>query len=166
LTPEGIGTWPDVDLPSTSGHAISLRLLRGPSVCFVYPYSGRPGVADPKDWNNIPGAHGSTPQAQTYSKLYTTFLKCGANIFGISGQGTPWQCEFKQRLNLPYDLLSDAHGRLARALCLETFSAGTSNYLRRRTFIVRDGVITHDEQNVDPHGDAAKMLALLKAGAA
>ena len=41
---------PDIALPSTSGKPVSLAKLPGRSIVFVYPWTGRPGVANPPLW--------------------------------------------------------------------------------------------------------------------
>ena len=64
---------PDVALPATDGTTVNPGLLRGRVVIFVYPYTGKPGVPDPPGWDQIFGAHGSTPQALAFSRLYPEF---------------------------------------------------------------------------------------------
>jgi peroxiredoxin len=66
---------PDVELPATTGAPVNLRRLPGSTVIFCYPWTGRPGLPDPPGWDNIPGAHGSTPQAQAYAALHADFVK-------------------------------------------------------------------------------------------
>ena len=65
----------------------------------------------------------------------------GARVFGLSTQTTPQQAEAAARLHLPFALLSDTAGELARALRLPTFEVEGQRLLRRVTLIVRGGTI-------------------------
>src|SRR5690606_38452146 len=60
---------PDIELPSTDGGAVSLARLDKGAVVFIYPWTGRPGLPNPPGWDEIPGAHGSTPQALGFQDL-------------------------------------------------------------------------------------------------
>ncbi|NJM30718.1 MAG: redoxin domain-containing protein [Rhizobiales bacterium] len=150
---------PYTDLPSTHGGVINPARLRGLSVIFCYPWTGRPGVENPPNWDLIPGAHGSTPQAQAYAQLHPSFLALNAQIFGISFQEPPWQSEFAIRCSLPFPLLSDADHIFANALRLETFRTGGEDYLKRITLIARDGTIIAARDTIpDPATDAPVVL--------
>jgi peroxiredoxin len=150
-----VGTqFPDIILPMTTGSLD--RIQRDRTVMFFYPYTGRPGHADPEAWDDIPGAHGSTPQALAFSALHLEFEKRDTRVFGVSFQTTEWQQEFVNRHKLNFALLSDAARKLSSALSIQTFKAGGNDYLVRRTIVVQNGRITHDifpilhpEQNAD-----------------
>ena len=154
---------PDIALPSTSGLFINLSQLQGVSVVFCYPYTGRPGFADPPGWDDIAGAHGSTPQARRYGELWPRFEALGVAVFGLSLQSREWQIEFADRFKLPFDFLSDKGRQMTRALGLETFRAGDADYLRRVTFIARDGTIMERRDvTAEPENDADQALNTLE----
>lgn len=132
---------PDLDLPSTSGDSVNLATLKGRSVLFVYPWTGRPGAANPPGWDEIPGAHGSTPEALGFNRLATAFAAMKTRVYGLSLQDTHFQREAVERLKLAFPLLSDASRALASALRLPTFKAGADDYLTRLSVIVRSGRI-------------------------
>jgi len=132
---------PDLDLPTTGGHTVNFRRLDGWTILFVYPWTGRPGVDNPPDWDDIPGAHGSTPEAEGFRNLYRTFVEVGSRVYGLSAQATDWQQEFATRLELSFDLVSDADGKFREALSLPTFETGGVTYLTRLTLAIRDGRI-------------------------
>lgn len=151
---------PDVTLPATDGTTVNPGLLRGRAMIFVYPYTGKPGVPDPPGWDHIFGAHGSTPQAQAYSRLYPEFRKHQVKVFGLSNQSTDWQREFVSRNTLAFPLLSDSEGRFAGAVPLATFKAGESDYYLRRSFLIDNGQVLLDRATVHPpESDAEIMLA-------
>src|SRR4029078_12139861 len=63
--PLGPGTiLPNVNLPATNGGEVCLATHSGRSIVAIYPWTGRPGLPNPPDWDIIPGAHGSTPELQ------------------------------------------------------------------------------------------------------
>ena len=154
---------PDIALPATSGALVNLSRLQGLSVVFCYPYTGRPGYADPPGWDDVPGAHGSTPQAMRYGELCPRFEALGAQVFGLSLQSILWQSEFRQRMKLPFALLSDEGRQMTQTLGLETFRAGDADYLERVSFISRDGIILERRQVTGaPQNDADHALNTLE----
>jgi peroxiredoxin len=132
---------PDIELPTTSGRKLSLARLAGLVVVCCYPWTGRPGEPNPPGWDDIPGAHGSTPQAEGFRDLYDGFRQVEASVFGLSTQSVAYQSELVERLGLPFELLSDEGFVLARALALPTFRTGGVAYLKRLTIALRDGRI-------------------------
>jgi peroxiredoxin len=149
-------------LPSTGGSDVCLARLPGRSVIAVYPWTGRPGHPNPPNWDDIPGAHGSTPELEGFRDCFEDFAKRGVAIFGLSRQTTDYQREMARRLRLPFLVLSDADGALAAALCLPSFATGGETYLRRLTLVVMDGMIESVFYPVpDPVGHAADVLKRL-----
>jgi peroxiredoxin len=139
----------------------------GLTVLFVYPWTGRPGLSNPPGWDDIPGAHGSTPEAEGFRDLQGSFAALGVSIFGLSGQDTAHQRELVARLKLPFPILSDAGFAFADALGLPRFKAGDEIYLERLTIFIRDGRIAHVFYPVHPPpSHAAGVLAWLKSSPA
>jgi peroxiredoxin len=132
---------PDVALPTTAGRTVSFARVVGRAVVYCYPWTGRPGVANPPGWDAIPGAHGSTPQAEGFRDLYAGFEQVGSVVFGLSAQSTAYQAELVARLQLPFEMVSDEGFTLQQALALPTFATGGVHYLKRLTFVLRDGRI-------------------------
>ncbi len=132
---------PDISLPTTAGRRVSFARLAERLIVFCYPWTGRPGLANPPGWDDIPGAHGSTPQAEGFRDLHAGFHQVGAEVFGLSTQPTGYQSEMAERLTLPFEIVSDEGFELQRALVLPTFATGGVTYLKRLTFAIRDGRI-------------------------
>ncbi|ODR94117.1 redoxin [Methyloceanibacter stevinii] len=154
---------PAVTLPATDGSHITLATLPGRNIVAVYPWTGCPGVPNPPGWDDIPGAHGSTPELEGFREVFDLVSHAGARLFAVSGQTTAFQREMALRLELPFPILSDAEGALRRALHLPTFEAGPESYLKRLTFVVRDGQIEHVFFPVeDPEAHAAEVVDWLK----
>ncbi len=153
---------PRLVLPASDATAVDPSALAGLAVIFCYPWTGRPGTPNPPRWDDIPGAHGSTPQALAYSAVYGQFRALSAAVFGVSLQDTGWQREFALRCGLPFPLLSDAARQFSRALGLPTFKTGGQDYLARLTLIARDGVVVEVRYPVaSPERDAADVLTWL-----
>ena len=78
------------------------------------------------------------------------FEQLGARVFGLSNQTTDWQRELATRIGLPFPLVSDAEGRLQKALSLPTFETGGTIYLTRLTLALKDGRIARTFYPVHP----------------
>jgi peroxiredoxin len=157
---------PDIALPSTAGGNVSLARLAGRWVVFAYPWTGRPGLPNPPQWDHIKGAHGSTPEAEGFGDAYESFRSEGLDVLGMSGQTTADQQEFAARMRLPFAILSDNAGALRQALRLPTFETGGVVFLKRLTLIVHDGQIERTIYPVHPpHTHARELLAALAKGA-
>jgi peroxiredoxin len=132
---------PDVALTATRGAAVNLARFQERAIIFVFPLTGAPGISNPPGWDDIPGAHGSTAEAEGFRDLYADFELRGYEVFGVSGQTPKVQEEFSRRAGLPYLLLSDESFAFADALDLPRFQTGGASYLKRLTLIVKNGVI-------------------------
>jgi peroxiredoxin len=130
---------PDLDLPTTAGRSINFARVAGLAIVYCYPWTGRPDLPDPPGWDDIPGAHGSTPEAEGFRNLYAGFRQVGAQVFGLSTQSTAYQRELVERLGLPFEIASDEAFAFQRALELPTFSTGGVTYLKRLTLAIADG---------------------------
>lgn len=129
---------PDIELPSTQGEPVKLSRLSGLSVLYLYPMTGRPEVALPEGWNQIPGARGCTPQACSFRDHQQALEALNASVFGISTQSTNDQFEAAERLYLPFALLSDENLVFAQVLDLPTMQVEGKTMLKRTTLICED----------------------------
>ncbi|MDH4982951.1 peroxiredoxin [Hyphomicrobium sp. D-2] len=154
----------NIALPATDGSVVSLATLTGRTVVYIYPMTGKPGIALPEGWDDIPGARGCTPQACAFRDHHAELLHAGAaHVFGLSTQTPDDQREAAQRLHLPFALLSDAALRFATAMGLPTMSVADTVLLRRMTLIIADGRIAHVFYPVwPPDRNAAEVLEWLK----
>jgi peroxiredoxin len=139
-----------VGLPATVGDPVNLARRSGRAIVYCYPWTGRPGVANPEGWDAIPGAHGSTPETEGFRDLYLGFRQVGCEIFGLSTQTSAYQRELALRLDVPFPFLSDASFALQRALSLPTFRTGGVTYLKRLTLAIKDGAIERVYYPVHP----------------
>jgi len=130
-------------LRGTDGQSVDLSILRGRSVVYAYPMTGRPDTPLPDGWDMLPGARGCTPQSCAFRDHAHELEQLGvSHIFGISTQETDYQREAAKRLHLPFPLLSDGDLAFASAMGLPTFQVDGNTLLKRLTLIIDDGSIT------------------------
>jgi peroxiredoxin len=133
---------PAVRLQATGGETVDVSTLKGTTVIYIYPRTGRPDEASPPGWNAIPGARGCTPQSCAFRDHFQELQRAGAaQVYGLSAQSPADQREAAARLHLPFELLSDEKLEFAQALRLPTFEIAGMTLIKRITLIARDGVI-------------------------
>ena len=140
---------PPIALPATDGSMMTLAGVEGRCVVVAYPWTGRPGLPNPPDWDSIPGAHGSTPEFEGFRDRLADFTALELRLFGLSRQVADYQRELVARLALPFPILSDADGAFAAALRLPAFTTGGTTYLKRshayhRGRSYREGLLSRD----------------------
>lgn len=137
---------PGLRLESTGGGRIGLCDVYGGElstgvVVFFYPRTGVPGQPPSagfagEDWDEIPGARGCTPQSCGFGDAHTEFAAMGLQVFGVSTNTTEHQREFRDRMKLPFEFLSDSQLELVRTMGLPTFefpveSGGPTTLVKR-----------------------------------
>jgi len=149
---------PDILLEATNGLFINLADFKRSVVIYVYPLTGQPNVALPSGWDEIPGARGCTPQACDFSNHYQTLNALDAEVFGLSTQVSAYQLEFKNRLHLPFDLLSDDTLKLKQSLGLPTFSVDGMTLYKRLTLVAKNQQIEKVFYPVFPPNEHASQV--------
>jgi len=91
---------PDFTLSDTDGKPVTLSkaLEKGPVMLFFFPKAFTPGC---------------TKQTSSYRDRYADVTKKGAQVFGISVDDQATLKSFKEKLNAPFQLLSDPGGKVA-----------------------------------------------------
>ncbi|GME36624.1 putative redoxin family protein [Neofusicoccum parvum] len=150
---------PSVPLVSTDGKTVDVSKLKGFTVVFCYPRTGRPKEPVPSDWDAIPGARGCTPQACSF-KAATSQLKGLqiSNIFGLSTQDTEHQKICQEHLRLNYHLISDEHFAFCEALRLPMFEWGNMRLVKRVTLLLDHGKIVWVDYPVFPADKSAERV--------
>jgi peroxiredoxin len=134
---------PEIALIGTHDRPITLAKLRGRTVVFAYPRTGVPGKPSlAEDWDQIPGARGCTPQSCAFRDLHRDLKDAGAaTVFGLSTQSTPYQREARDRLHLPFELLSDESLAFSAAIELPTMQVAGTPLICRIALVIDDGQI-------------------------
>ncbi len=117
----------------------------------------------PKD--NTPGC---TIEAQEFRNNAEAFQKLGYKIFGVSRDSVKSHAGFCQKQSLNFQLLSDKE----EALCLaydviktEPYCGRMCRKVKRSTFVVDHGVITHALRDVNARTHVPELLTLLQQAA-
>jgi peroxiredoxin len=155
---------PALSLAASDGSTVDLSALRGRTIVYVYPRTGRPGQDLLEGWDAIPGARGCTPQSCSFRDHHAELKQLGvARVFGLSTQDSDYQREAVERLHLPFPILSDVDLALTRALRLPTFTVAGMTLLKRMVLVIDDGVITKVFYPVfPPDKSAAEVVAWLQ----
>ena len=135
-------TFPSISLPNQEGNY--LRLDRSDTfrmILYFFPMTGRPDMPLPNNWNKIPGASGCTLQTCNFRDNYDELIGLNAVPIGISAQSIEHNKEMTKRLQVPFDVLSDAKLELRDVLKLPTFSIKEKIYLKRLTLIVEKKIV-------------------------
>jgi len=154
----------DMALTATDGAQVNLSKLKGRTVVYVYPRTGRPGQALPTGWDAIPGARGCTPQSCGFRDHFADLKQLGVDaLYGLSTQDNSYQREVAERLHLPFAILSDAEFQLTRAMRLPTFTVDGMTLIKRMAWVIDEGVVTHVFYPVfPPDRSADEVVAWLK----
>lgn len=100
-----------------------------------------------------------TAQAQEFKADYARYRKLGVEIVGVSTDHVSSHKDFAERYKLPFPLLSDEKGDLARAFGVE-LQGGTTRHV---TFVLdRQRVVRKVWRNVRAWGHSAEVLAFVK----
>jgi peroxiredoxin Q/BCP len=104
-------------------------------------------------------AAGATAQASEFRDDFGKYRGLHATIVGVSMDEPETHRQFAERYHLPFALLSDPQGEMARAFGVPITAATT----RHVTFIVDEtGVIRTVWRKVHPWGHSAQVLTALK----
>ena len=148
---------PDLVLDSSQG-PVNVRDF---GVVYVYPRAGRPGVASPPGWDEIPGARGCTPQSCAFRDRFPEFP---VSVAGLSAQPLDEQVEFATRNRMPFPVVADPELRLGAALDLPTFEVERETLYRRLTLVAEEARIVEVFYPVfPPDENAEEVLRFLAA---
>lgn len=142
----------DFDLPATGGKNLNLSSFRGKKVV-LYFY--------PKD--NTPGC---TRESTDFAALSSKFSRAGAAILGVSRDSVASHERFKEKLGLPFALLSDMEERLCRqfGVMQEKIMFGRKSLgIQRSTFLIdREGVLRREWRKAKVPGHAEEVLQAVR----
>lgn len=149
---------PGFDLPTDSQSRdgagyLSLSQLAGkPVVLYFYP----------KD-----NTSGCTKEAEAFRDLYAEFQALGVEIVGVSKDSVKKHDTFRDKVGIPYPLVSDAEGTLCEdyGVWVEKSMYGRKYMgIERATFLIgADGTIAQVWRKVKVTGHADAVLEAVKA---
>ena len=136
---------PRISAPDQNGTAVDLAAVyaKGPTLVYFYPKADTPGC---------------TAQACSLRDAFPDFTGQGVQIIGVSADTVEAQKKFAEKYNLPFVLLADAEGTVAKAFGVPT----AMGFAKRQSFIVQDGKIAWIVQGAKTGDHAAEVKAALQ----
>jgi len=150
----------DFALENQDGKAVQLSdYKKSPVVLFFYPRADTPGC---------------TIESCGFRDAFEKFKKAGIVVLGISRDTVKEQKKFKDKYDLPYDLLADPEMKLIKKYGLlknKTMYGKPVTGVERTTYLIGKDAGTgqrllHVFEKVTPAGHAEEVFALLKASGA
>lgn len=144
--PLSIGdTAPNFTVKDTNGNTVTLSDYAGKTVVlYFYPKDDTPGC---------------TKQACSFRDNYQQYLSKGITVFGISLDDEASHQAFTSKFNLPFPLLADTDGAIAKAYDVLGDYNGTP-YAQRVTYVIgEDGKISQVYTTVNTETHATDILA-------
>lgn len=141
-------TAPEFALPDQTGVTRTLSAYRQRwLVLYFYPKDDTPGC---------------TTEACAFRDAYVTLTRRGADVLGISVDNQDSHADFARKYHLPFPLLADIDGAVARRYGA-LWSIGIMRFARRHTFIIDpDGRIAKIYRSVDPDTHSREVQADLE----
>jgi peroxiredoxin Q/BCP len=142
----------DFTLPATDGTIFQLHAARGKSlVIFFYPKDNTPGC---------------TTESEQFRDLYEAFKQANCEVVGISRDSLKSHENFKNKLNLPYALLSDQ----AESVCAQFGVMKLKNMygkqvrgIERSTFVLDAGSrLAQEWRGLKADGHAQQVLDFVR----
>lgn len=143
---------PDFELPNHEGDPVRRSDFEGETlILYFYPKAG---------------TEGCTAQACSFRDNWDAFAETDVQVAGVSTDPVEELRAFRDRRNLPFPLLSDEDGEVARAYdSFERMEMDGETYeiASRNTFVIDEsGTIAAVYEDVSPENHAAEMLAAVE----
>ena len=143
----------DFKLDSTKGE-LSLKDFEGKTlVLYFYP----------KD-----NTSGCTVEAEGFRDLYDEFKKLGAEVVGISKDTVKSHIKFKEKLNLPFELLADPEREVLREFDVlkagKMYGKDVIRTIRSKFIFDKEGKLVKEFRDVKAKTHPEEVLEYLKNG--
>lgn len=144
---------PDFSLPATGGNTVTLSALRGGKlVLYFYPKDSTPGC---------------TNETADFRDHHAGFQAAGCEVFGISRDSLKSHENFKAKLGLPFELISDTEEAACNAfgvIKMKNMYGKQSRGVERSTFVIdADGTVRREWRGVKVAGHAQEVLDFVKS---
>ncbi len=141
----------DFTLGSTSGRDFTLSSASKPLVIYFYPKDSTPGC---------------TTESANFRDLHPQFLAAGADVIGLSRDSIKSHLNFKGKLDLPFDLVSDPDETacaLFGVMKMKNMYGQQVRGIERSTFVIGpDNRILREWRGVKVPGHADEVLAFIQ----
>lgn len=144
---------PDLSLPATSDKTIIFSQLRGQKfVLFFYPKDNTPGC---------------TNETAAFRDHYDAFKQAGCEVFGVSRDSLKSHEGFRNKLGVPFELISDADESACQAfgvIKMKNMYGKQVRGIERSTFIIdTEGRIAREWRGVKVAGHVEEVLAAVQS---
>ena len=144
---------PEFEALATGNESLSNQSLIGQTVV-LYFY--------PKD--NTPGC---TTEAMQFRDKYKDFVKAGATVYGVSRDNMKSHDDFKEKLELPFELIADTEEKMCHmfgVLKNKIMYGKKVKGIERSTFLIgADGVLKQEWPGLKVPGHVEEVLKAVKA---
>lgn len=142
---------PEFSLPGTGDTPFSLQAARGRwLVLYFYPKDDTPGC---------------TTESAAFRDAHTAFAAAGCDIAGVSRDSVASHRRFREKLALPFDLLSDTDETVCTlfdVMRLKNMYGKQVRGIERSTFLIdAAGLLRHEWRGVKVPGHVDEVLAVL-----
>ncbi|WP_435154471.1 thioredoxin-dependent thiol peroxidase [Haladaptatus sp. DFWS20] len=142
---------PPFECKNHAGETVALDDFDGRVVVYFYPRADTPGC---------------TTEACSFRDSWDEFAERDVTVLGISDDPVSDLEKFREKYDLPFELLSDESGEVASAYDSygeKNMFGNTFDGVFRNTFVVAsDGTIEHVFADVSPDGHAEEILSTLE----
>ena len=144
---------PEFEALATGNESLSNQSLIGQTVV-LYFY--------PKD--NTPGC---TTEAMQFRDKYKDFVKAGATVYGVSRDNMKSHDDFKEKLELPFELIADTEEKMCHMFGVVKNKLRYGKKVKgieRSTFLIgADGVLKQEWRGLKVPGHVEEVLKAVKA---
>jgi thioredoxin-dependent peroxiredoxin len=144
---------PELELPATGNQTFKLSAMRGaPFVLYFYPKDNTPGCTD---------------EGAQFRDLHGAFVAQRCSVFGVSRDSVKSHEGFKQKMQFPFELLSDAEEaacKLFEVIKMKNMYGKQVRGIERSTFVIdADGVVRREWRGVRVPGHAQEVLEFVRS---
>lgn len=141
---------PAFDVTASDGTKLTLAALKGkPVVLYFYPKDETPGC---------------TTEACSFRDTWDSLQKSGVVLVGVSTDDDASHKAFADHHKLPFKLVSDPQGALAKSYGVETMQTPVGTLLKRQTIVIgADGNVKKVYRTVDVTKHAQEIQADLSS---
>ncbi len=144
---------PEFEALATGNESLSNQSLIGQTVV-LYFY--------PKD--NTPGC---TTEAMQFRDKYKDFVKAGATVYGVSRDNMRSHDDFKEKLELPFELIADTEEKMCHMFGVvknKIMYGKKVKGIERSTFLIgADGILKQEWRGLKVPGHVEEVLKAVKA---
>ena len=144
--------WQEIELVDLDGRSVRISDFQGWKVLYFYPKAMTSGC---------------TMEAEDFSRLYEDFKTLGVTVIGVSTDNVERLKKFKEKVGIPFVLLSDPNHALAEALGVwkeKNMYGKKSMGIERATFLIdAEGKVARIWRKVKVDGHVAEVLEAVRA---